>query len=59
MFTNATTLLPNLRTMLATASIAALAQMALAQSPGSPLPGGSLSLPRPDFRFKGEIGRTY
>jgi hypothetical protein len=45
--------------MLATASIAALAQMALAQSPGSPLPGGSLSLPRPDFRFKGEIGRTY
>jgi hypothetical protein len=53
-----TTLLRNLRTFLATVGIATLTQTALAQSPSSP-PDGLLSLPRPDFRFKGEVGRTY
>src|SRR5262245_6496933 len=54
MFMNATTL-----RAFATVGIATLAQTALAQSPGSPPPGGSLSLPRPDFHFKGQVGRTY
>src|SRR5882757_1533803 len=56
---NSTTLLRNLATLLASVGIVTLAQTALAQSPASQLPGGSLSLPRPDFRFKGEVGRTY
>src|SRR5882762_5954376 len=53
------TLLRNLGTLLATVGIAALAQTAFAQTPSPSLPSGSLSLPRPDFRFKGEVGRTY
>jgi hypothetical protein len=59
MFMKPTTFLRNLGTLVATVSIAALAQTALAQSPSAPSPGGSLSLPRPDFRFKGEVGRTF
>ena len=55
----ATILLRNLRPLLATVGIVTLAQTALAQSPGSSPSSGSLSLPRPDFRFKGEVGRTY
>src|SRR5688572_2230463 len=54
-----TTLLRNLGTLLATVSIATLAGTAWAQSPSASPPGGSLSLPRPDFRFKGEVGRTF
>src|SRR5438874_13750331 len=46
-------------TLLATVSAAVLAQTAWAQSPASPLPAGSLSLPRPDFHFPGNVGRTY
>jgi hypothetical protein len=59
MFMKPPTLLRHLGTLLATVSIAALAQTALAHSPSTPLPGGALSLPRPDFRFKGEVGRTF
>src|SRR3954470_15188510 len=59
MATCSTILLRNLGILLATVSITVLAQTAWAQSPASPLPAGSLSLPRPDFRFKGEVGRTY
>jgi Sulfatase len=59
MFLKSMTLLRNLGTLLATVGIATLAQTALAQSPSRPLPTGSLSLPRPDFHFKGEVGRTY
>jgi hypothetical protein len=29
------------------------------QTVPAPLSVGTLSLPRPDFRFKGEVGRTY
>jgi hypothetical protein len=36
-----------------------LANTAFAQSPASPATGGLLSLPRPDFRFQGQVGRTY
>jgi hypothetical protein len=50
----ATTLLRNFGTLLATLSIAVLAQTALAEMPGSSAPGPSLSLPQPDFHFKGE-----
>jgi hypothetical protein len=31
----------------------------VSSDPSAPPPGGSLSLPRPDFRFKGEVGRTF
>jgi arylsulfatase A-like enzyme len=59
MFIKSTTLLRNLGTLLAIVGIATLAQTALGQSPSPPLPSGSLSLPRPDFHFRGEVGRTY
>src|SRR3954471_19305425 len=49
----------NVATLLATVGIATLAQTALAQNSGSSSPSGAFSLPRPDFHFKGEIGRTY
>ena len=48
-----------LRSLLAAVSLIALTSSASAQTSGSPSPGASISLPRPDFRFKGEIGRTY
>src|SRR5882724_2705517 len=57
MFKNVTTLL--LGTIFATAGIATFADTALAQSPSTPAASETLSLPRPDFHFKGEIGRTY
>src|SRR5882724_6116476 len=53
------TLFRSLGALLATVSIAALAQTASAQSPAAPLPAGSVSLPRPDFHFRGQIGRTF
>ena len=53
------TFVRSLATLLAAASIATIAQTALAQNPGSSPAGGSLSLPRPDFHFKGQVGRTY
>src|SRR5258706_8155823 len=59
MATCSTILLRNLGILLATAGIATLTQTAFAQNPGSSSPSGSLSLPRPDFRFKGEVGRTF
>ncbi|WP_206530143.1 hypothetical protein [Nordella sp. HKS 07] len=59
MFPHAATLLFNLKTMLAAVSIAALAQTALAQSPEPGYAGETLSLPHPDFHFKGAVGRTY
>src|SRR6185503_9176910 len=55
----AATLLRNVGILLTAASIVTLAQTVLAQSPSAPVPGGSFSLPRPDFHFKGVIGRTY
>jgi Sulfatase len=54
-----TTLVRNLGTLLATVGIFTFVHTAFAQSPTSPSPGGSLSLPRPDFHFKGQVGRTY
>ena len=54
-----TTHLQTLWTVLATVGIATFAPTALAQAPSPPPPAGTLSLPRPDFHFKGEIGRTY
>jgi hypothetical protein len=59
MATCSTSLFRNLGALLTTVALATLAQPALAQNPGSSSPSGSLSLPRPDFHFKGEIGRTY
>ncbi|HTF79874.1 MAG TPA: hypothetical protein VK620_37130, partial [Bradyrhizobium sp.] len=59
MLINSRTLARNLATLLATVGIATLAQTALAQNVTSTSPGGLLSLPRPDFHFKGEVGRTY
>src|SRR6478672_6439787 len=52
-------LLRNLGTLLATVGVATLAEPCWAQNAGSSPPTSSLSLPRPDFRFKGEVGRTY
>src|SRR5258707_809312 len=49
--------LRSLGTLVATVGIVTLAQTAFAQNP--PSPSGSLSLPRPDFHFKGQVGRTY
>ncbi|HXB76489.1 MAG TPA: arylsulfatase [Bradyrhizobium sp.] len=46
-------------TVLATVVIATLSQAASAQNPTTTAPAASLSLPRPDFHFKGEVGRTY
>ena len=57
MFKNVTTLL--LGIIFATAGIATFADTALAQSPSTPAASETLSLPQPDFHFKGEIGRTY
>ena len=54
----ATPLLRDVGTMLAAVCVATLAQTALAQNPASS-PSSSLSLPRPDFHFKGQVGRTY
>jgi arylsulfatase A-like enzyme len=48
-----------LRSLLAAASVIALTSGVSAQTSGSPSPDASISLPRPDFRFKGEVGRTY
>jgi len=45
--------------LLAGASVAAMASTAFAQMPAASPPAASLSLPRPDFHFKGEVGRTY
>ena len=45
--------------LLACMCVVTLAQTAAAQDQASPTPGGSLSLPRPDFHFKGQVGRTY
>jgi arylsulfatase A-like enzyme len=45
--------------LLAAVSVVALAPTALAQTPSSSNPASLLSLPRPDFRFRGEVGRTY
>jgi arylsulfatase A-like enzyme len=59
MATCSTRLFRNLGALLTTVALATLAQPALAQNATSSSPGGSLSLPRPDFRFKGEVGRTY
>jgi arylsulfatase len=44
----------------AVAALCAVAgSSATAQQTAPALPEGLLSLPRPDFRFKGEVGRTY
>jgi len=59
MSNKSTTLVRNLGTLLTTVGFLTLAHTAFAQSPASPSPSGLLSLPRPDFRFKGEVGRTY
>jgi hypothetical protein len=59
MATKSATLFRHLAALLASLGIATLSQTALAQSPSSPQASGSLSLPRPDFHFKGEVGRTY
>jgi len=59
MATKSATLFRYLAALVASLGIATLSQAALAQSPSSPQPTGSLSLPRPDFNFKGEVGRTY
>lgn len=56
--TNVSTLLRTAGALLTAAGVATLAQQALAQNPIPPA-GSLLSLPRPDFRFKGEVGRTY
>jgi len=56
---NSRTLARNVAVLLATVGIATLAQPALAQNATSSSPGGLLSLPRPDFHFRGEVGRTY
>src|SRR2546429_7721511 len=59
MATCSTSLFCNLGALLTTVALATLTQTALAQNLGSSSPGVSLSLPRPDFHFKGEVGRTY
>jgi arylsulfatase len=59
MSTTSTVLFRNFGTLLATVGIVMLANTAFAQSPASPATGGLLSLPRPDFRFQGQVGRTY
>src|SRR5690349_6752434 len=56
---NSTALARILATLLTTVTLATLAQTALAQNATSSSPGGLLSLPRPDFHFKGEVGRTF
>lgn len=43
--------------LLSAVSLAALTPTAVAQS--SAPPAGTFSLPRPDFHFKGEVGRTF
>jgi len=59
MFARVATVLRRATILLAAVSIPALSQTAFAQNPGSPVSAGSLSLPRPDFHFKGQVGRTY
>src|SRR5262245_37118032 len=58
MSTKASVLLRCVGSLLAL-SAATIAQPALAQSLGPIVPNGALSLPRPDFHFKGQVGRTY
>jgi arylsulfatase len=58
MSSDSTIVLRKLGALLVTAGIATIPPMALAQNQGSPATG-SLSLPRPDFHFEGEVGRTY
>src|SRR5258705_12252215 len=59
MATCSTSLFHHLGTLLTSVALVTFAQPALAQNVPSPSPNGSLSLPRPDFRFKGEVGRTF
>jgi hypothetical protein len=58
MTTRCTSYLRKLAALLTIIALTTLAQIALAQSPAPSSPG-TLSLPRPDFHFKGEVGRTY
>lgn len=59
MFATVVNRLRNLATVFATAGIATVAQTAFAQSQDASPPAASFSLPRPDFHFKGQVGRTY
>jgi arylsulfatase len=59
MATYSTSLFRNLGILLTSAVLVTLAQTGLAQNVTPSSPGGLLSLPRPDFHFKGEVGRTY
>lgn len=52
------TLLRGMGVLLAAVSLGSLSQAASAADGGGTLPG-SLALPRPDFQFKGQVGRTF
>jgi len=58
MFNYTSAILRSLATLFATVGLAAMPHLAYAQN-SEQSPGGSISLPRPDFRFSGETGRTY
>ncbi|MGR9356604.1 arylsulfatase [Rhizobium leguminosarum] len=59
MSSNATAILRCLATAVATVGLTTIANLAFAQSSETMVPDSSFSLPRPDFHFKGDIGRTY
>lgn len=59
MHSHAAGFLRSFSTVLATACLAAIPHLALAQSPETSPTESMMSLPRPDFHFKGQVGRTF